>query len=216
MPAPARTATSGRDKAYAFLKHSVLADPAMEGAFVSEQEVAERVGVSRTPVREALLQLAAEDLVQLVPNRGAYVAPLSGRDLKDLFELRGVLERFAAQKALAEGAVPANEMEATLTRQAHHTDREHAKDFIELDHHFHSLLVEAAGNAMLTKTYASLRARQMRAGLTALERSENRQEAVLAEHRRILDALVAGDLEGALAAIDDHHEITLRLQLTAS
>ncbi|TVT51656.1 GntR family transcriptional regulator [Amycolatopsis rhizosphaerae] len=216
MPAPAGTATSGRDKAYAFLKYSVLADPAMEGAFVSEQAVAERVGVSRTPVREALLQLAAEDLVQLVPNRGAYVAPLSGRDLKDLFELRGVLERFAAQKALTEGSVPANEMEATLARQARHTDREHAKDFIELDHHFHSLLVEAAGNAMLAKTYASLRARQMRAGLTALARSENRQEAVLAEHRRILDALVAGDLEGALAAIDDHHEITLRLQLTAS
>lgn len=53
----------------------------MEGGFISEQEVAERVGVSRTPVREALLQLAAEDLVQLVPNRGAYIAPLTGRDL---------------------------------------------------------------------------------------------------------------------------------------
>lgn len=67
--------TSGREKAYAYLKDTVLTDPGMQGAFLSEQELADRVGVSRTPVREALLQLAAEDLVELVPKRGARVSP---------------------------------------------------------------------------------------------------------------------------------------------
>jgi DNA-binding GntR family transcriptional regulator len=216
MPGTAGSATSGRDRAYEFLKQTVLADPAMEGAFVGEQEVAERVGVSRTPVREALLQLAAEDLVQLVPNRGAYLAPLSGRDLRDLFELRGVLERFAAEKVLATGTIPLDDLRDVIEHQAHFDDPGHTKEFLEWDHCFHRLLVEAAGNATLTKTYATLRARQMRAGLTALARAAGRQTAVLAEHRAIVNALVARDLTAAIEAIDRHHRNTLALQLTAT
>jgi DNA-binding GntR family transcriptional regulator len=207
---------SGRDKAYEFLKRTVLADPAMEGGFVSEQMVAERVGVSRTPVREALLQLATEELVQLVPNRGAYIAPLTGRDLRDLFELRGVLERFAAQKVLATGDIPVAAMRAAVEQQAQLSDSEHAKEFIELDHQFHSLLIEAADNTMLAKTYASLRARQTRAGRSALSRSSNRQAAVLTEHEAILRGLAARDLPATLAAIDHHHQTTLAIELTAT
>jgi DNA-binding GntR family transcriptional regulator len=188
----------------------------MEGGFVSEQMVAERVGVSRTPVREALLQLATEELVQLVPNRGAYIAPLTGRDLRDLFELRGVLERFAAQKALATGDIPVAAMRAAVERQAQCGNSERAEEFIELDHQFHSLLIEAAGNAMLAKTYASLRARQARAGRSALFRSSNRQAAVLSEHEAIIHGLAARDLQATLAAIDHHHQSTLAIQLTAT
>ncbi|MBI0382182.1 GntR family transcriptional regulator, partial [Streptomyces albiflaviniger] len=65
---------SGREKAYAFLKETVLTDPDMQGRFLTEQEIADRIGISRTPIREALLLLAAEDLVQLVPKRGAHIA----------------------------------------------------------------------------------------------------------------------------------------------
>jgi DNA-binding GntR family transcriptional regulator len=214
MPGTAKPPQSGRDKAYDFLKRTVLADPALEGGFISEQEVAESVGVSRTPVREALLQLAAEDLVQLVPNRGAYIAPLTGRDLRDLFELRGVLERFAAEKALATGNLPFGDLRDALEQQVRFEDPAHAKEFIELDHYFHSVLIEAAGNAMLTKTYASLRARQVRAGLAALSRAGNRQAAVLNEHQAIIESLEARDLAATLAAIDHHHAATLNLQLT--
>src|SRR4051812_21008556 len=99
------SAVTGRDRAYEYLKSTVLTDPGVQGEFLSEQEIADNVGVSRTPVREALLMLAAEGLVQLVPKRGAYIAPLTGKELRELVELRGVLERFAAEKALADGAV---------------------------------------------------------------------------------------------------------------
>src|SRR5690348_14465854 len=97
---------SGREKAYEYLKDTLLTDPAAQGQFISEQDVADRVGVSRTPVREALLLLAAEDLVQLVPKRGAYVAPVSGREVAELIELRGMVERHAAERVLAMDTVP--------------------------------------------------------------------------------------------------------------
>lgn len=216
MPGPAKLSLSGREKAYEFLKRTVLADPAMEGGFISEQEVAERVGVSRTPVREALLQLAAADLVQLVPNRGAYIAPLTGRDLRDLFELRGLLERFAAQKVIASGVIPIGDMRDAISQQIHCEGPTEDRDFMSFDHYFHSVLVDAAGNAMLSKAYRGLRARQVRAGLVALSRSHNRKDQVLSEHEAILDALIAGDLEATLAAIDHHHQATLNLQLTTT
>ena len=82
--------TSGRQLAYDHLKDAVLSDPAMQGRFINEQELADDIGVSRTPIREALLLLAAEELVQLVPKRGAYIAPVVGREIRELFELRGI------------------------------------------------------------------------------------------------------------------------------
>ncbi|QWF81383.1 GntR family transcriptional regulator [Amycolatopsis sp. CA-230715] len=205
---------SGREKAYEFLKNTVLADPATQGGFISEQEIAERVGISRTPVREALLRLAAEELVQLVPKRGAYIAPITGKDLHDLMEMRGLLERFAAEKTLADDTVPLLAMRAALEKQARLDSGETAQ-FIELDTQFHTLLVEAAGNPILAKTYQTLRARQVRAGMVAMLRSGDRQKTVLAEHQAILDAFESGDVAATLAAIDDHLGTTLAIQLTS-
>jgi DNA-binding GntR family transcriptional regulator len=205
---------SGRDKAFRFLMDVVLSDPAAQGRFVNEQEIADRVGVSRTPVREALLMLAAGELFQLVPNRGAYVAPLTGKDLRELIELRGTLERFAAEKALKADTVPLADMRDALRRQGELAGPENAKAFIELDTHFHALLVQASDNAMLARTYEALRARQVRAGLVALFGVADRRTAVLAEHQAIVDALGANDLASALAAIDDHLGTTLKIQLT--
>ncbi|GHF03441.1 GntR family transcriptional regulator [Amycolatopsis deserti] len=216
MPATSKPALSGRAKAYEYLKNTVLADPDAEGSFISEQEIAEHVGISRTPVREALLQLAAEELVQLVPNRGAYIAPLTGRDLRDLVELRGLLERFAAERVMAAGTVPWRAMQKVLEQQERCDDPASAKEFIELDTHFHTLLVEAAGNAMLSRTYTALRARQVRAGLVALRRSGTRHAEVCREHQAIVTALANGEVEAALTAIDDHHARTLQHQLTTT
>ncbi|AXB45704.1 GntR family transcriptional regulator [Amycolatopsis albispora] len=208
-------ARSGREKAYEFLKGEVLPDPAAQGQFISEQDLASRIGVSRTPIREALLMLAAEELVQLVPNRGAYIAPLTGRDLSELIELRGMMERFAAEKTIAGDGVPVERMRATLKQQAELADPAQAKEFIELDTAFHTHLIDAAGNAMLSKAYAGLRDRQLRAGLVALFACPNRQHAVCEEHQAIVDGLAARDLAATHAAIDHHLGTTLKLQLTS-
>jgi DNA-binding GntR family transcriptional regulator len=205
---------SGREKAYAYLKETVLTDPAMQGEFLSEQDIADRIGVSRTPIREALLLLAAEDLVELVPKRGARVAPLSGREISELMELRGIVERYAAEQVLTTGRTPVRELTELLERQAGLSGPDQANEFIAVDHLFHSTLVSAVGNALLDRHYDGLRSRQVRAGVVALYNQQGRQEAVLHEHQAILDALAAGDAAAACLAIDNHLGSTLKVLLS--
>ncbi|MFG2140789.1 GntR family transcriptional regulator [Streptomyces sp. NPDC048650] len=206
---------SGREKAYAYLKETVLTDPEMRDCFLSEQDLADRIGISRTPIREALLLLAAEDLVRLVPKRGAHIAPLSGREIGELMEMRGLIERFAAERAIAQGAVPVSEMAGILTQQEALRGEDTTKEFLAADHRFHAALVAAAGNTLMTRQYDALRSRQDRAGVIAPYRSGSRQDQALAEHRQILDCLVAGDAAAACAAIDSHLQATRRILLAA-
>ncbi|SDM89791.1 GntR family transcriptional regulator [Allokutzneria albata] len=203
---------SGRDRAYEFLRNTVLSDPAQQGSFISEQDVADRIGVSRTPIREALLMLAAEDLVRLVPKKGAYIAPVSGREIAELMELRGLIERHAAERAIGSAAV--GKMRETLARQRLLVADGNEGEFIDLDHEFHSALVAAAGNELMARMYEGLRARQIRCGVAALVRAPGRQEAVLAEHEAIVSALEAGDVEAAATAITHHLEATRHVLLT--
>ncbi|MDJ0463749.1 GntR family transcriptional regulator [Streptomyces sp. H27-C3] len=204
---------SGRDKAYAFLKENVLTDPDLQGAFLSEQEIADRIGVSRTPIREALLLLAAEDLVRLVPKRGAQIVPLTGREITELMELRGIVERYAAERLIAGDRAPVRELTELLERQSTLSGPESAKEFIAVDHLFHATMVSCAGNALLDRHYDGLRSRQIRAGVVALYNQHGRQGSVLDEHRAILSAIAAGDAPAACAAIDSHLETTLKVLL---
>ncbi|MFG2288374.1 GntR family transcriptional regulator [Streptomyces sp. NPDC048595] len=206
---------SGREKAYAYLKDSVLSDPEMQDRFLSEQEIADRIGVSRTPIREALLLLAAEDLVRLVPKRGAHIAPLSGREIAELIEMRGLIERFAAERTTAQGTVPVDELTGILAQQDALRGAGSAQEFLAAELRFHAALVAAAGNALMSRQYAALRSRQTRAGTIPLYRSGRRRHEVLAEHRRILDGLAAGDAAAACAAIDHHLQATQRILLAA-
>ncbi|MEW1724036.1 GntR family transcriptional regulator [Streptomyces sp. NPDC093109] len=205
--------TSGREKAYAFLKEHVLTDPDRQGEFLSEQELADRIGVSRTPIREALLLLAAEDLVRLVPKRGAQIVPLSGREITELMELRGLVERYAAGRIIPEGRAPLAELAELLERQRALSSPEQAREFIAVDHLFHATMVAAVGNELLSRHYDGLRSRQIRAGVVALYNQQGRQEAVLAEHQAILEAVASGDRPAACAAIDGHLETTLKVLL---
>jgi DNA-binding GntR family transcriptional regulator len=199
---------SGRDRAYQYLRETVLSDPELSGTFINEQAVATEVGVSRTPVREALLMLAAEDLVQLVPHRGAFVAPVPGRQIAEMMQARGVIECWAATTCLAADTAPVEPMAALLKQQREIVEDGDAKQFIELDSQFHALLVEAAGNSVLERLYESLRARHVVLGVVALQRSATRRQEVLDEHQAIVDGLASGDPAAAEAAILRHLDTT--------
>jgi DNA-binding GntR family transcriptional regulator len=212
---------SGRDRALQYLRDKVLTDPDVQGTFLNEVELATKIGVSRTPVREALLLLVSDGLVDILPGRGAYVPPLSGRQIRDLMELRGVLERYAASKAIAAGGVPLDTLYERLDilRGLATSGREinlaTATAFIEHDIVFHQAIVDAANNALLSESYAGLRVRQRRLGIVALLRGVDRQQVVCEEHRQIVDALAAGDEAAAFHAIDLHLERTLHVLLQA-
>ncbi|MGO4856989.1 GntR family transcriptional regulator [Arthrobacter sp. 2MCAF14] len=205
------TAASGREKAYAYLRENILIDPEVQGTFLNEQELAAEIGVSRTPVREALLLLVSDGLVELIPQRGAYVPPVTGREMSELMELRGILESHAARLVIEQGRVPAGTMQETLDAQAKLPEElspEAAREFIRLDTLFHQQLIDAAGNELISRTYSKLHVRQILVGVSALFRTGGRREQVCAEHQDILDSLMSGDAAKAQKAIDRHLAVT--------
>ncbi|OYO03159.1 GntR family transcriptional regulator [Enemella evansiae] len=210
METPEAAPTTGRLRAYEYLRDNILTDPDRHGTFLNEQELASEIGVSRTPVREALLLLVADDLVELIPQRGAYIPKVGPREVSDLFEVRRVVEKHAASITIDESTVPGRAMGDLLGRQQELEVDDHAsfKEFITLDRDFHQALVDAAGNRLFASLYAKLRARQMLVGIEAVLWHPNRMASVCAEHQAILDALIDGDLPAAHRAIDDHLSTT--------
>ncbi len=177
---------------------TVLVDPAVQGTFLNEVELATRIGVSRTPVREALLLLVADGLVEMVPKRGAYVpADVRSADqgadgaARRAGTARGQPRtgrgRGPARRA-ARGSGRAGERCRPSRRRPAPRRRSSTGLALPPD------LVDAAGNELLARTYAGLRARQMRVGVAALFRADGpAARGVCVEHERIVDALAAGD-----------------------
>lgn len=195
---------SGRDLAYDHLRSALLTDPSLVGTFINEGDVAADIGVSRTPVREALLLLSAEGLVQLVPNRGAFVPPVGPDEIHAMLQARTVIESWAAQEAMRTLSLPTRALHESLERQSALAPDASAAEFIALDRDFHAALVAAGGNPVITQMYESVRARHVMVGVQAITRDPAARTDVIVEHRAILDALESGDPEAAENAIRTH------------
>lgn len=161
------------------------------GARVPERQLCETFGISRTPLREALKVLAAEGLVELLPNRGARVRQLDSRDLQELFEVVGGLEalagRLACESITDEGVAEIERLhremyECYLQRDLH--------GYFRCNQEIHDRIVAAAGNRTLSETYASFKGRLRRFRYMAnLDRQRDRWSEAMREHELILDAL---------------------------
>src|SRR5918997_5774074 len=134
------------DRAYAFTKGRVLDSTFAGGDFITEGEVAEALGMSRTPVREAFLRLEGEGLLRLYPKRGALVVPVSAQEVEAVMETRALVERFAIGKAIARGADLTPAMRAAIERQEERAAADDLDGFVVADREFHTVLVAAAGN----------------------------------------------------------------------
>ncbi len=198
------TRASGRDRAYEHLRTALLTDPSLVGTFMNESELAEVIGVSRTPVREALLLLSAEGLVQLVPNRGAFVPPLTPEQVHSILQARGVIESWAASEVVHNLRAPLNEMRALLDKQRRLPDQASPSEFIQADRDFHSALVRAAGNPFMTQMYEMLRARHVIIGVGAITNTPSARAEALGEHEAILEALSSGDEARVAHAVRSH------------
>jgi DNA-binding GntR family transcriptional regulator len=202
---------AAQERAYAFTKQRVLDATYAGGALLSEGEVAAALGMSRTPVREAFLRLEAEGLLRLYPKRGALVVPVSAQEVEAVMETRGLVERFAFAKAVARGADVTGAMLAAIARQEEHAAAGDLDGFVEADRAFHTSVVAAAGNDIVSSLYDSLRDRQQRMGLAALLREPRRLTQILEEHRELTEAVAEGDPERTLALLDTHLQGTLTL-----
>jgi DNA-binding GntR family transcriptional regulator len=190
---PAKKTTPAVDRVYEHVKRAILERSYEGGTLVTEGEVAEAVGVSRTPVREALLRLEAEGLLRLYPKKGALVLPVSAKDIDDVLEARELVETYAAAKAWARRTVLIPELEALLDTMRHQLAAGEPRALMEADREFHAAVVGATGNPILTRLYAGLRDRQLCMGVAAMRISPERMDRAVDEHTAILDALRKGD-----------------------
>jgi DNA-binding GntR family transcriptional regulator len=209
---PARTTSatstaSAAQTVYAVTKELILSGELAQGTLISEGEIAERVQVSRTPVREAFLRLETEELLALHPKRGAVVVPVPPGEAAEVLELRQALEHTAAQRIARQGGLSPDASERLHASIARQRDLAHAADvdaFTVADEEFHRGIVEASGNRLAGRFYATLGDRQRRMSMWALRPRPAHLHVVADEHEALLDLLAAGESEAFAEALRDH------------
>ncbi|MFJ3922548.1 GntR family transcriptional regulator [Streptomyces sp. NPDC090022] len=192
------------DRVYQHIKQGVLDRRYEGGTLLTEGEVAEAVGVSRTPVREALLRLETEGLIRLYPKKGALVLPVSAQEIADVVETRLLVEDFTVRRAVPAPPALIGRLEESLRAQERYADRGDLAAFAAEDRCFHAEIVRHAGNQILSRLYDQLRDRQLRMGVAVMHAHPDRLAQNLVEHREILAALRAGDGDGAAARVRAH------------
>ncbi len=171
------------------------------GQVLNEDELQARLGIGRTPIREALQRLVRDQFVTVIPRRGAFVSGVDISDLSMLYETRAMLEPYATRLACARGRPEQwDAMEACLGRA---TTGGPADELIEIDRACHEIMWAAAGNRFLTDTLDMLYAQSDRLWHMYLADVADMDYAV-AEHRAILGALRAGDADRAAELVEAH------------
>ncbi|MFD8632091.1 GntR family transcriptional regulator [Streptomyces sp. NPDC059533] len=202
--APATTPATAAERVYQHVKQGVLDRRYEGGTLLTEGELAEAVGVSRTPVREALLRLETEGLLKLYPKKGALVLPVSAQEINDVLETRLLIEEFTVRRAVPAPPGLIDRLAGLIEEQRRHAAAGDLPAMTAADRAFHAEIVAATGNQILGRLYDQLRDRQLRMGVAVLHAHPERLERTLAEHTEILDALRAGDADTAAAAVRGH------------
>ncbi len=178
-----------RGRVFQKLREDILSGKYKEHEELKEAAIGEELGVSRTPVREAFRQLELEGLIQIVPNRGAYVTGITAKDVKDIYMIRSLLEGLCARLATEKIAKEQlEEMEENVYLADFHASKGHLDQMAELDNRFHDILYEACDSKMLEHTLRDyhqyvLRVRQKTLATNTRGRASND------EHRQIMEAI---------------------------
>jgi DNA-binding GntR family transcriptional regulator len=185
------------DQVYEAIRERITSGSLARGARVHQEDLAEELGVSRTPVREALRRLAAEGLVEMRTNRGARVADVDQAGMRVSYEARTVIEPGAARLAAAQRLEePLARMRAAVAEQRR--SLRNVRRSFEANREFHLALAAASGNEFLSQFAERLWV--ARIGETIYERQVETQERMLLdvrEHEQILEAIEAGDARRA-------------------
>ncbi|MGE5550394.1 MAG: GntR family transcriptional regulator [Bacteroidota bacterium] len=195
-----------RELVFEALREAIVKGVLKPGERMMEIQLAEEMGVSRTPVREAIRKLELEGLVAMVPRKGAYVASLSMKDIIEVFEIRGALEGLAAELA-AERITEEEleELERYLVRITESIETEDLTLMVEVDTDFHSQLYRASRNERLSQIINNLREQIQRFRKTSLS-VPGRMRRALEEHKKIVEALSSRDGSLARRLAEEHIE----------
>lgn len=193
-----------RGRVFHKIREDILSGKYKEHEELKEVAISEELGVSRTPVREAFRQLELEGLIQMVPNKGAYVTGITTKDVKDIYMIRSYMEglcaKWATQNITKEQL---EEMEENIYLSEFHASKGHLEQMAELDNRFHEILYEACDSKMLEHLLRDFHEYVLRVRRKTL--SDNvRSEKSNQEHRMIMEAIRDKEGERAEQLANEH------------
>ena len=195
------------DGAYDALKEAIRNNVFAPGYQGSEQEIASQLGMSRTPVHEAIIRLQEEGLVRVLPRRGVVVCAISPDDMREIYGVIIALEtassELLAEKPEEERSPIADELDAVNARMRSALAANDLEDWAKADERFHQLLVERSGNGRLARMFHTIMDQSHRARMLTL-RLRPKPTSSVREHRAIVDAIRRGDARAARERAKQH------------
>lgn len=199
-----------RGQVYHILRNDICSGKYEPGVWLQEKELAEQLGVSRSPVREAMRQLVADGLVIEVPNKGVFVKEFTPRDIDEIFDMRVMLESYGIQKSRKNLTTVRRQKLFELLEQLEKSyvagDME---KYVQTDEELHIRIVELGGNSLVESTYDRVRSMNQQFRLLSLT-SHQRFSESMEEHRKLIQALAVGNIVGAEEAMRVHLELARR------
>lgn len=194
-----------RDIVFETLREAILEGKLVPGERVMEVQLAEQLGVSRTPVREAIRKLELEGLLIMIPRKGAYVADVSLDDVIDVLEIRASLEGLAsslgAERRCEEDIILLEKKVEELSKCIEMKD---TKGMVENDAEFHNLLMKTAKNKKLASIVESLKDQVQRFRVIYFNEHDEMGQKLIQEHKEILECIKNGDKKRAMESAQEH------------
>jgi DNA-binding GntR family transcriptional regulator len=197
---------SAAERAYESTKRAIIRGDLAAGTMTSELLVCQQLGISRTPVHEAFLRLAADGLLSLESRKGAVVRPMSPNEARDVLEMREAVEAAAAARVIAEGCPPElmSALRDLLAAQERALADGDSDAFVEADDAFHTAVITASRNSVAAHFTRFLRDRQQRLRHQLFRVRPDQFAAVLRQHGLLADALQAGDARRYAELLAEH------------
>ncbi len=178
-----------RGRVFNRIREDILSGKYAQNEELKENTIGNELGVSRTPVREALRQLELEGLVNIIPNKGAYVTGITEKDIQDIYVIRSYLEGLCARWACEHiSEEQLQELEEVVYLSEFHIKKQHHEQVLELDNKFHELIYEASNSKILRHVLSDFHHYVQRIRKITLSKPE-RAEKSNEEHSAILEAL---------------------------
>lgn len=192
-------------RVYHQIKRLILCNQIMPGQKLHHQELSERLGVSRTPVREALTRLVQEGYVSFLPNRGFTCKEIGIQEAEELYELREALEAFAVERAIENltGSALA-QLRSNVSSYGRDVQNRFTRERLVYDQDVHLAIVRIAGNEMLTNTLSHVFERIVLKRRTDGLYDQARGVAAHQEHLKLLEAMERRDVTAAVALVRQH------------
>jgi DNA-binding GntR family transcriptional regulator len=199
-----------RGRVFNKIREDILSGKYSQNEELKENTIGSELGVSRTPVREALRQLELEGLVSIIPNKGAYVNGISEKDMHDIFIIRSYLEGLCARWACEHiTKEQIEELEEIVYLSEFHARRDHPEQIVELDSKFHQLIYEASDSKILNHVLSDFHHYVQRIRKITLA-SETRATNSNKEHTALLEAIKQRDADKAEALAHEHIMSTIK------